>query len=78
MKVSSQDALSIDCNTRQQSENEDWMKERVKRITAQVGGIIKMRKTTKRSKKMESLLYSTFRCNEATRYGQEMEEQTRN
>ena len=37
-----------------------------------------MRKKTKRSKKVESLLYSTFRGNEATRYGQEMEEQTRN
>lgn len=79
VKVSSQDALIIECNTRQQSENEDWMKERVKRITAsRVGGIAKMRKTTKRSKKVESLLYSTFRGNEATRYGQEMEEQTRN
>ena len=38
------------------------------RITAScVGGIAKMRKTTKRSKKVEELLYSTFR---ATIYGQ--------
>ena len=54
------------------------MDEREKRITAsRVGGIAKMRKTTKRGKKVDQLLYSTFRGNEATRYGQEMEEQTR-
>ena len=73
-----EEAVIIECNTRQQSENEEWMKERKMRITAScVGGIAKMRKTTKRSKKVEELLYSTFRGNEATRYGQEMEEQTR-
>ena len=32
-----------------------------------------MRKTTKRSKTVRDLLYSTFRGNEGTRYGMEME-----
>ena len=78
VKVSREKALTIESNTRQQSENEEWMIEREKHITAsRVGTIAKMRKTTKRSKKVEALLYSTFRGNEATRYGQEMEEQTR-
>ena len=33
-----------------------------------------MKETTKRSKKVKDLLYSTFRGNEATRFGSEMEE----
>ena len=36
-----------------------------------------MRKTTKRRKKVQEMLYSTFRGNEATRYGMEMEEATK-
>ena len=32
-----------------------------------------MKKTTKRSKKVKELLYSTFQGNESTRYGMEME-----
>ena len=54
------------------------MKEREKRITAsRVGSIAKMNKTTKKSKKVEEILYNTFRGNEATRYGKEMEEKSR-
>ncbi len=36
-----------------------------------------MRKTTKRANKVKELLYSTFRGNNATRYGMEMEETAR-
>ncbi len=36
-----------------------------------------MRQATKRSKKVEALLYSTFRGNVATRYGLDKEETTR-
>ena len=54
------------------------MRERMKRVTASgVGGILKMRKTTKRSKKVEEMLYSKFRGNQATMYGTNMEETTR-
>ena len=46
------------------------MTERRKRITASnVGSIAKMRKTTKRCNKVKSLLYSSFRGNQATQYG---------
>ena len=78
VKVTQEEANSIEHNTQQQSDSNDWMKERKKRITAsQVGKLAKMKKTTKRSKKVEELLYSTFRGNKATRYGQMMEEKTR-
>ncbi len=36
-----------------------------------------MRKTTKRSNKEQNLLYSSFRGNEATRYGMANEEKAR-
>ena len=62
-------ANDIERDTREQSESELWMRERAKRITAsRVGSIAKMRKTTKRSRN------SSFRGNEATRYGTNMEE----
>ena len=78
VKVTQEVADSIEHSTQQQSESAEWMKEREKRITAsRVGSIAKMKKTTKKSKKVEELLYNTFRGNEATRYGQEMEEKTR-
>jgi len=68
----------IERHTLNQADNELWMIERRKRITASnVGSISKMRQTTKRSKKVEALLYSNFRGNIATRYGLEKEESTR-
>ena len=64
----------LEKRTRKQAESEEWKSERRKRLTTStVGGIAKMRKTTKRSKTVRDLLYSTFRGNEATRYGMEME-----
>ena len=77
--VTNEECKDIEKTTRQQSENEKWMIERRKRITAsRVGGIAKMRNTTKRSKKVQEMLYSTFRGNVATRYGTEMEEIAKN
>ena len=70
VKVTQEEADGIEHNTQQQSDNSDWMKKRNKRITAsQVGKLAKIKKTTKRGKKVEELLYSTFRGNKATRYG---------
>ncbi len=67
----------IETGTRNQAESEQWMVERRKRLTAsKVGSIVKMRKTTKRSNKVQNLLYS-FRGNEATRYGMANEEKAR-
>ena len=52
--------------------------ERRKRITASnVGSIEKMRKTTKRSKKVQYLLYSGFTGNTVTHYGSVKDEETR-
>ena len=54
------------------------MIEQRKRITASsVGSIAKMRKTTKRSNKVQTLLYSNFKGNKATRYGTAKEEEAR-
>ena len=57
----------IERKTRQQS---GCTLRKEKRITAShVGGISKMKKSTKRSNKVEELLYSTFRGFKATMYG---------
>ncbi len=57
--------------------DEYWMAERHLRITAsKVGGIAKMRNTTKRSNKVKALLYTTFKGNAATAYGLLKEEKT--
>jgi len=71
--VSKQPANYIESNTHCQCESNQRMKERSIHTTASVvGGIMKMRKTTKRSKKVESLLYHKFRGNEARRYDNRM------
>ena len=54
------------------------MTERRKRLTAsRIGSIAKMKRTTKRSSKVQQILYSTFRGNAATRYGIQMEDVAR-
>lgn len=76
--VTKEKSDDIERDTWQQRESELWMIERTKRITAsRVGGIVKMKKTTKRSRKLEEFLYSKFRGNEATSYGTNMEETAR-
>ena len=68
----------VEQNTRDQADSEHWMIERRLRITAsRVGSISKMRKTTRRSKKVQELLYSTFRGNQATLYGSSKDEETK-
>lgn len=76
--ITQDEANKIEEETRDQAENNLWMNERRKRITAsKVGSIVKMKETTKRSKKVQELLYSTFRGNQATYYGLEKEKTTR-
>lgn len=78
VKVTKEQAEDIERDTREQSESELWRNERRKCITAsQVGAIVKMRKTTKRSGKVKGLLYSQFKGNKATRCGIHMEETLR-
>lgn len=73
--VSPRNVSEIEKDTRDQADSPEWLIERRNRITSSVvGGIAKMRHTTKRAKKVESLLYTKFRGNSATRYGTEMEE----
>ena len=75
--VTTEEAKRIEEQTRDQIDNEEWGYERRKRITASVaGGIAKMKEKTRKSKKVESLLYSTFRGNQSTRYGTLMERTT--
>ena len=75
--ITSEEAKQIELQTRDQVDNQQWMNERRKRLTASVvGAIAKMKKTTKKSKKVESLLYNKFRGNAATRYGTAMEHKT--
>ena len=73
--VTKEQIEAIEQETKDQSESETWMKERAKRCTAsRVGSILKMRKTTKRSKKVEEIVYSRFRGNRATHYGKSTED----
>lgn len=71
------EAKAIETRTRDQADGMQWLAERRKRLTtSKVGGIAKMRRTTKRSNKVKELLYSTFKGNKATRYGCAKEEET--
>ena len=66
-------------STSQESEAEQlWYAERRKRVTAsRAGGIVKMRKTTKRGNKVKEMLYTQFRGNRDTLYGLVNEETSR-
>ena len=76
--VTSSEAREIEQKTRDQADSRVWFSERRKRLTASVAGsIVKMRQTTKKAKKVESLLYSKFKGNEATNYGKVSEEKAK-
>ena len=76
--VTSEQADHIEKCTIDQADNQLWIVERRKRITAsKVGGIAKMRATTKRSKKVQQLLYSSFKGSAATKYGIDNEDLAR-
>ena len=76
--VTQQETDDIEVHTREQGDSDLWKKERRKRLTAStVGGICKLRKTTKRAKKVQTLLYSLFRGTTATRYGTDNEDVAR-
>ena len=78
VELTKEKAGIIEQETREQSASDVWIRERAKRITAsRVGSIAKMRKTTQRSKKVEQLLYSRFRGNQATLYGTSREDTAR-
>ena len=80
VQVNESSANEIEQSTRQQgkgdwSTEQIWQCERHKRLTAsQVGGIIKMRNTTKRANKVKQMLYSNFKGNKHTAYGLENED----
>ena len=68
--VTEEKAKEIEERTRNQAESEQWALERRQCVTAsKFGSIVKMRAATKRSKKVEELLYSSFGGNAATCYG---------
>ncbi len=78
VNVTKEQADDTERDTQEQSGRDLWMRERTKRITAsQVGGIVKTKKTTKRSRKVEEIMYSKFRGNQAAMYGTNMEETAR-
>ena len=74
--VSKEQASKIEESTRAQSETLMWREERRKRVTAsRVGGIVKMRKSTKRANRVKEMLYTNFTGSAATRYGTMMEKE---
>ncbi|XP_072400501.1 uncharacterized protein [Diabrotica undecimpunctata] len=63
--------MDIEKTTRGQCFSVQWLEERQKRITAShFGKICKLKSTTSRSRTVCSLLYSKFKGNENTKYGQ--------
>ena len=76
--VTKEQVGAIEQETKDQSASDTWIRERAKRCTAsRVGSILKMKKTTKRSKKVEEILYSRFKGNRATEYGRSTEDTAR-
>ena len=76
--MSAEEAKSIEQRIIDQADDEFWMNERRKRITAsKVGTIAKMRVTTKFSATLQQLLYNKFGGNAATRCGQNNEDEAR-
>ena len=82
--VDEKTAHEIEMSTREQSRatssttEQLWYAERQKRITAsKVGGIAKMRKSTKRANKVKQMLYSKFQGNKHTSYGLDNEDAAR-
>lgn len=70
----SENITEIEESTRFQASSDLWVKERKMRLTASnFGRVCNMRKTTSTKKLIESLLYSRFRGNSYTKYGQENE-----
>ena len=75
--ITTEKGQEIERHTRNQADNGQWMMERRLRLTAsRVGGIAKMRETTKKGNKVKDLLYSNFRGNKATQYGSAKEDET--
>ena len=61
--VTQDQASQIEGSTKSQSDSVLWMEERRKRITAsKVGGIAKMKPATKRAKKVEDMLHTSFQA----------------
>lgn len=68
------DAAVIEQITKNQKNSEVWMLERKKRLTASnFGRIVKLLDKTNRTNVVKDLLYSTFKGNVYTEYGQENE-----
>ena len=78
VRLTTEEAGKLQEETKEQTGSEVWIRERMKHITAsRAGGILKMKKTTRRSKKVEEILYSKFKGNQTTAYGMNMEDTTR-
>ena len=76
--VSAEESVNIEKSTIDQADNQLWIVEWWKRITASnAGNIAKMRATTKQSSKVKQLLYSSFKGSAATGHVIEREPVTR-
>ncbi|KAJ3657375.1 hypothetical protein Zmor_009184 [Zophobas morio] len=70
LQVSSEQRDHIERNTRGQSDNDTWFKERKYRLTSSIfGQIVKRRKNSKWAKLVEAHLYSKPFTNAAVQYG---------
>ena len=74
VKVTQEEAIRIEQDTREQSACDTWERERkVQATESTMGSLLKMRSTAKE----EEILYSCFKGSQATQYGTLMEETSR-
>ena len=69
VKVTMEEANEIERHTRDQHANNSWKREREENKGYSINTLAKIKRSTKRSKIVEEMLYSKFRGSQATKHG---------
>ena len=78
IQVTDGEAIKIEEQTKEQSESGLWHRQRhIRLTTSKFGEVMSRKSTTPVAPLVKNILYTTFRGNEATKYGLDSEEETR-